>query len=267
VAEAGQPNFIYIRARNRAMHEDATNVTATVYWSPVATLLTPDLWTLVGSVLIPNVPSGDVLTVSNAITWPAAEIPATGHYCFVGLVGNAADPAPAPADFLDWDNFRNFIRSNNNVTWRNFNVVDNEPDPAGDPSNYVAMAFLAPGAPDKARMMRLEVVARLPKGSRALLEIPLAMYDAMRNRPPVKFDRKRQVAFLPVNPYGLLSLGDMLFTAKSRASIRLLVHIPKEHRKMAYEVFVRQMYGDEEVGRVTWRLAPSGKKMPASKMN
>jgi serine protease len=253
--EAGQDNFLYARVRNRG-GSDAANVTATVHWSPVATLLTPDLWTLVGSVVIPNVPAGNVLTVSDAIVWPAAQIPATGHYCFVGLVSHAADPAPAPADFLDWDNYRNFIRNNNNVTWRNFNVVDNEPDPASDPAEYVGLVFLAPGAPDRARRMRLEIVARLPKGSRALLEMPLAMYEAMPDRGPAKFDKKRQTATLRVNPYGLRSLGDMLFTAKSRARLRLLVQIPKEYRRMAYEVFVRQMFKDEEVGRVTWRLAP-----------
>lgn len=265
-AEAGQDNFIYVRARNRG-GSDAANVTATVYWSPVATLLTPDLWTPVGSVVIPNVPSGNVLTVSNAIAWPAGQIPGTGHYCFVGLVGNAADPAPGPADFVDWDNYRNFIRNNNNVTWRNFNVVDNEPDPAGDPSEYVAMEFLAPGAPDRARRMRLEIVARLPKGSRALLDIPVAMYDAMHDRAPVKFDKRRKIATIPVNPHGMRSLGDMLFTAKSRAKLRLLVQIPKQYRHMAYEVFVRQMFRDEEVGRVTWRLAPLGeKRRPFSKM-
>ncbi len=264
-AEAGQDNFIYVRARNRG-GSDAATVTATVFWSPVATLLTPDLWTLVGSTVIPNVPAGNLLTVSDAITWPAAGIPATGHYCFVGLVGNVADPEPAPADFLNWDNYRNFIRSNNNVTWRNFNVVDNEPDSAADPKNFVAMPFLAPGAPDRARRMRLEVVARLPRGSRAMLELPLAMYDALQDRGPADIDQKRQVAIMLVNPHGVRSLGDVLFPAKSRSQLRLLVQIPKEFRQMEYETYVRQMYGNEEVGRVTWRLAPvAQKRQPAAR--
>lgn len=77
-AEAGQDNFLYVRVRNRG-GSDAVNVTAEVYWSPVATLLTPDLWTLVGSVMIPNVPAGDVLTVSDAIPWLSGQIPGTGH--------------------------------------------------------------------------------------------------------------------------------------------------------------------------------------------
>ena len=43
-------------------------------------------------------------------------------------------PPHAPADFLNFDNFRTFIRENNNVTWRNFNVVSNDP---GDPAAQI----------------------------------------------------------------------------------------------------------------------------------
>ena len=41
--------------------------------------------------------------------------------------------------------------------------------------------------------------------------------------------------------------------------MRLLVKIPEEMRKQEFEIYARQMYGDEEVGRVTWRLAPPRK--------
>jgi hypothetical protein len=267
-ATPGQPNYIYVRVLNRG-GTTATNVNATVYWAPVSTLLTPDLWTKVPlagpppSVTIPSVPAGDVLTVSSGITWPSGEIPASGHYCFVGLIGTEDDPAPDPADFLNWDNYRRFIRENNNVTWRNFNVVNNAPSPeAGDPEDYVALPFLAPGAPDKARLMRLEVVAKLPEGARVFLELPQYLIDAIQERSPfVKFDEKNgDVAWLPVNPHGRKMLGEAVFPAKSRMKLRLLVHIPKEYRENEYDVFVRQLYEEEEVGRVTWRLVPTDRK-------
>ncbi len=258
-AEAGQDNYIYVRVKNRG-GSDAANVTARVFWSPVATLLTPDLWSEVGAVLIPNVPASNTLTVSDSIEWLAGDIPGEGHYCFVGLVGNAGDPAPDPAEFLDWDNFRSFIRNNNNVTWRNFNVVDNEADPGADPEGYVSLPFLATGAPDRARRFRLEIVARLPKGAELLLELPLAMYERLREAFPAKIDPKRQVALMPVNPHGRRSLGEMIFAAKLRAKLRLLVRIPKEARRLPCEVYVRQMFKEEEVGRITWRLAPRKQK-------
>ena len=43
----GQPNYIYLRVWNRGT--DAANVTATAYWSPPATLVTPGMWNLIGT--------------------------------------------------------------------------------------------------------------------------------------------------------------------------------------------------------------------------
>jgi hypothetical protein len=261
LAEIGQDNYIYVRVHNRG-GSNAANVVASVFWAPVGTLLTPDMWTPVGSVTIPNVPVGDILTVSDAITWPEAQIPAEGHYCFIGLVGNAQDPAPGPADMLDWDNFYRFIRENNNVTWRNFNVKDNDPDPAaGDPEGYVALEFLASGAPDRARPMKLEVGARLPKGARVMLEGPRPMLEMMYDRTPYgKALNKGRTVRVPVHPHSATALREVRFPAKSRSRFRLLVQIPKEYRKNDYEVYVRQIFEKQEVGRVTWRLSPKGRR-------
>lgn len=261
-AETGHDDYIYVRVLNRG-NRAATNVLATVYWSPVATLVTPNLWTLVGSITIPSVPSGNILTVSDAIVWPSAAIPAPGHFCFVGLINSVDDPAPSPTDFLNWNNFVSFIRENNNVTWRNFNVVSSSPSPGGDPADYVELPFIFPGAPDIARRMQLEVVARLPEGAKALLEVPLYLLDAMQERSPfVKVDEKRGVALLPINPHGRHLFGEVLLPALSQAKLKLLVHIPEDERKHAYEVFVRQLYEHQEVGRVTWSLHTLGISNP-----
>ena len=114
--------------------------------------------------------------------------------------------------------------------------------------------------------MRLEIVAHLPEGSRVLLEMPMAMYKVMSERGPAEIDNKRKIALLPANPHGLRSLGNMVFKAKSKAKLSLLVHIPKEYRKMPYDVSVRQTCKEQdqeqEMGRVTWRLVPPRKKKP-----
>lgn len=257
-AEIGQDNHVYVRVLNQG-GSAATNVEATVYWSPVATLVTGDLWTLVGTTILPNVPIGEQLTVSNAIVWPQANIPGEGHYCFVGLIGNSRDPVPGRADFLNWDNFRRFIRENNNVTWRNFNVEDGDPDVADPtvPRGFKALKFLAPGAPDKARYMALEFIGKLPEGAKAILEVPLYFYELLHERHQlgkVSIDRKREVAHIPINPHGRMLFGEVLFPAKSRAAFRLLVQIPERRRNEAYRVAVRQLWEREEVGRVTWQL-------------
>jgi hypothetical protein len=259
IAEAGQDNHIYVRVRNRG-GAAADDVVATVYWSEPATLVTPDLWNLVGPVTIPTVATGDQLTVSGDLVWPKAEVPATGHYCFVGLIGTAADPAPNPADFLNFDNFRAFIRENNNVTWRNFNVDDNLPDPPseGTPRGFKSLSFLAPGAPDKARPMAFEVLARLPKEARLQIEVPQGWNEAFGlGGPAYRVDRTRGTVQMPIKATGRYRLGTLVLPAKSRNRLRLLVEIPEELRHREYEVAVRQLYREQEVGRITWRLRPA----------
>lgn len=280
--EAGQANSIYVRVLNQGALA-APNVEATVYWSPVASLVSPVLWSLVGSTTLPNVPIGEVLTVSDAITWGAADIPATGHYCFVGLVGTADDPAPTPVDFLDWTNFQNFIRNNNNVTWRNFNVVDNVPPAGANPPGFVPLPLLIAGAPDVARPFALEVVAKLPRGARLLVEAPQWFLDRLdlrrhldlrfrerfdlaargqrrskgdewdeRGEPGERGERDDAIVKLPAT--GRNELGKILLPAKAAIPIRLHVHIPEEHRQRDYQVALRQLFEGEEVGRVTWQL-------------
>lgn len=260
-AEAGQDNYIYVRTRNRG-GTGASDVTATVYWSPVTTLVTPATWTEVGSVTVPSVPTGDQLTVSDAIVWPAAELPSTGHYCLVAIIGSDQDPAPDPGEFTDFGNFRRFIRENNNVTWRNFNVVDNQPDPDVDPAEFVALPFGMPGAMDRARMMNLEIVGKLPADGRAFLEVPKHLADRFDQFAAVRgVDRDDDVELvgddwvrLPVNPSGKRRFPAIRLKPETVADLRLLVHVPEDEREREYEVAARQLHDDEEVGRVTWRL-------------
>ena len=121
--------------------------------------------------------------------------------------------------------------------------------------DHAALEFLAPGAPKDTLAMQLEVVAHLPEGARAWLEAPLWLIDAMREHSPfVEVDDKREVGRLPVNPHGARLLGEAVFPAGSQAALRLVVHIPSRLRRKPYEVYVRQLWKGQEVGRVTWRL-------------
>jgi hypothetical protein len=112
--------------------------------------------------------------------------------------------------------------------------------------------------------MQLVVVAHLPEGSQAWLEAPLALIDAMNERSPfVTTNERRAVGRIPINPYGPRPLGAALFAARSRAKLRLLVHIPRDFRRHAYEVSVSHWYQGQEVGRVSWRLGPrEGRRRP-----
>ncbi len=250
--EAGQDNFIYVRMKNRGT-SDANGVTATVYWSEVSTLVTPDMWHLVGTTAPANVPQGDTLVVAGPLTWAVADIPATGHYCFVAVLDHPQDQAPPLPGPLDWDDFRALIRNHNNVTWRNFNVIDEIPDPSEDPAEF---AFLIAGAPDRARVFDLEIIQRLPKGAEVWLEVPLALAGRLTEGQlwHPKIDRKRQVARLRLPARPRIPLCWVRLGARARYPSRFLVRGPKGMEQGGHSIAIRQLFEGEEVGRVTWQF-------------
>jgi hypothetical protein len=254
--EGGQDHFVYVRCRNRGA-VDAANVEAKMFWAPVSTLVTPDLWTPIGSgaVTIADVPAGDALTCSAALRWPAAEIPAPGHYCFVGILGTANDPAPDPANFLNFDNFRAFIRNNNNVTWRNFNVVATDAD---DPEARHVLPWIMPGAPDRrARPFELELIMRLPRKAQVLLDMPLSFlirFGVHLKIAKIDLRKRRCLVHLPSN--GRLRFGPGMMSSRSRFAMRFSVQLNSRDSKSIPRIVARQLYEREEVGRVTWRFDP-----------
>jgi serine protease len=247
--EAGQDNFIYARVRNRG---DSPVVDAlaqvSVYWSEVATLVTPNNWHLIGQVGL-DVPVGDVLTVTEKITWHQADIPGPGHYCFVATVGTPNDPVPPLSALADFNAFVQFVRDNNNVTWRNFNVVDNV-----QPNVIHPHKFFIPGAPDEDVEMGLEVIAHLPRSAHLALEAPK---DLLERFPKLKLEVDGKRARVALRPEGHQDLGVIKFPAKSRAPARLLVQLPDERpKKGGWSVAIRQYVTADrlEVGRVTWHF-------------
>jgi len=264
---SGQDHFIYLRLNNRGA-ANAVNGTAEVYWSPSATLLTPDMWNYIGSTAIANVPSG-LLTVSSGIRWAAASMPPPGHYCFIALVGTDLDPMPDVSGLdlnwdmtNNWDRFFRFVGNNNNVAWRNYNIVSMPsgppmplPPPVPDDMPFREVEFFTCGAPNKAVKMKLRIGARLPEKSRIFLQVPLAFLDLLEDHARyLPIDKKARVAFLPIRYSGQHTVGEILFPADSKFKMKLLVSIPEEYMKYDYEVFAAQSFKEKEMGRVTWRF-------------
>ncbi|TVP52446.1 MAG: hypothetical protein EA349_15635 [Halomonadaceae bacterium] len=254
-ALADSDNYIYVRLRNRGAAA-ANGVTATVHWSPVATLLTPDLWTLVGTSAPVNAPTGDALVVTDAIIWPGAQVPAPGHYCLVALLDHPQDPAPplppGPPEF-DWDAFRGFIRAHNNVTWRNFNVVT----PPPDPSLPLVLPFLITGTPDRARVFDFEVVARLPQGAVLHLALSRALANHMRGDAlwPMDQDEKARQVILRLPALQRLPLCGVRLGKGARQPARFVIQGGRGINLEGASVTIRQLFEGEEVGRVTWQVS------------
>ena len=255
-AVSGKPNYLYVRMRNRG-GTPATNAKIVAYWSPPSTLVSPHLWNFIGSTTISQVPPGNLLTVSDHITWNS--VPATGHYCFVALIGSDQDPLPllpsclaTPADCIDWEQFVRLIRENNNVTWRNFDVVSSVPPLSTSFAEYVVLPFEAAGAHDSSRNMHVEIFGRLPRGAKLLLDMPTEFARALRLQN--LSDGGVEIARVVLNPCGRTTFPTISFPARVRVALRLLVSIPENLRRWPFEVFARQLYEGQEVGRITWRL-------------
>ncbi|SFR69724.1 Subtilase family protein [Halogeometricum rufum] len=253
---SGQDHYVYVRIDNRGP-VDARDVTATVYYCEPSTLMWGHLWAdnEIGTVTVSNVPADDeTLTVAGPIEWDEADLPEAGHYCFVALIGSEADPAPEPTDFDTMENYRRFVSERNNVAWRNFNVVSNAPA-AG--FSFVRLPFFIAGGRRENVRTRLSIDAALPKGSRAFIQLPRENAAKMdEHLGGATVEGEDGDVRIPVNPHGRTTFGETTLPIGSRARATLLVDVPKEHRRGSFEVSARQLYGDEEVGRVTWRLAP-----------
>ena len=259
-----QDNYLYLRVWNRGT--DATLVNATVYWSPPSTLVSPNLWTLIGSSEFADVPLGNLVQVSSpGITWPAASVPGPGHYCFVAAVGNDADPAPSPGSFNTFNDFVDYIYAHNNITWRNFNVVAmGQHRSGGRFGGFIPLPFLVTGAWDKPHTFDFETLANLPQESRLALQVPEWLGRGL-NPPHANCeyhedtdtdpDNHRRVR-VALHSQGRQRLGQIQLGTAVKAASHLLVHIPEKHRSCPCEVAIRQLYSGLEVGRITWRLVP-----------
>lgn len=249
--EAGQDNYVYVRMRNRG-GIPAANVVATVYWSPPATLASPSLWNKIGSVTVPNVPVGNILTVSDAIVWPSAAVPPVGHYCFIAILHHPQDPAPIdPTNFpaMSAGDFVDMIRNQNNVTWRNFNVVDNLP------TAPVAFPFLMTGMDARTENFVLQVERRLPRDAKLILHGPAALILRLRNvGRDVKIDREGNAQIvLPALP--LVNLGEVPLGGRVRHRCRLSIVPGREKIAWGHGAAVRQLFEGREIGRIGWQFA------------
>ena len=251
LVEAGQDNFVWARVRNRG---DAPVVDAlaqvTVYWSEVATLVMPASWHRIGQVGM-DVPVGNLLTVSETIRWLAADVPGPGHYCFVATVGTPDDPVPSLTGLTDWNSFVALVRDHNNVTWRNFDVVDIQALIA----NPEPRRFFIAGAPEDDVEMGLEVIAYLPDGARLVLEAPA---DLLERFAKLRLDVDGERARVDLPTLGRRDLGVAEFPAGLWAESRFHVELPKEAAKgTGWTLAIRQYATPDrlEVGRVTWSFA------------
>lgn len=119
--EYGQENCVYVKVFNNgpyAIPPQIANGMLEIYWADASVGLSwPTQWTLIDSVAISNLAAGGTVTLG-APWWPAS----VGHYCLIARIVSAGDPIVTNSSWVP-----TYTQFNNNVAWRNVNVVNLNP--------------------------------------------------------------------------------------------------------------------------------------------
>ena len=130
----GEDNYVYTRIRSRQAMGSATNVKAKLWWSEPGTLAVPSSWYAIGATVNVLGPTNSATIRANEFpriaefTWPSSSVPVLGHYCLVSSIWSDDDPEVWVTD-VPVLGFSEWIRYQNNVAWRNVNVVAAAPTP------------------------------------------------------------------------------------------------------------------------------------------
>lgn len=244
--EKGQNNYVYVRFQNRG--SAAATADVDIYWTQPSTLPVPGSWNLIGSLNGISVEPGE-LKVAGPLMWPESQIPATGHYCFIAVLGTVSDPKPNIAAVHTIDEFYAFIRENNNVAWKNFDVEDQFAGSlmrfdfmirgwsgtafAGDLE--IDLSSLAQTAEVELKLLRRLTVGALPTGLTKIEDV--GWYTSY------------QVASGQV-----IAMRDMPLKPSDHTIATVSIKLPPDTPDGTYDIAAIQRIGGHEVGRVTKRL-------------
>ncbi|KAH6649474.1 peptidase S8/S53 domain-containing protein [Chaetomium tenue] len=254
----GHAHSVYLRLLNRGS-SPAQDTTATVYWAEPATLVTPEMWNVVGSVEVGDVAEGGVFVVAPAVEWtaPGDGAGGSGGYCFVAVVGAGTDPVPVLTGGFE-EFVAGVVQGSNNVAWRNVGVVS-APPASGSGTGFHKFPVKIPGAFDEAREFVVRGVGKLPKGSKVRLQVPQGLASAMGMKGCAHRGADGQeVVVVGLQPGETVEIGKGVLAAKSAADCELQVKVPGETYKGEgdYEYALVQEWQGVEVGRITWRFGP-----------
>jgi len=260
-----QPNYVYVRVRNRSVVA-ADSVRATVYWADTMTMVPPSEWSEIDTTAGKLVPGSAVFGTSGPvrvlgpITWhPVSganppQYPAQ-HGCLVAVIDAVDDPRPAIFPSLSnlvtgWTAFTNTIGANNNIAFRNFDVLPLAL--ASDGLSEAMAEFIIPGAPQPAAFELVIRVADCPDVHWELL-VPIAIAGAF----PVAVktdDRRDRDGFRRVPLESATSLRIRDLRLGSRARHKCLVRAVTKSEPRRCSITIAQRHRGLELGRVTFAV-------------
>jgi hypothetical protein len=207
------------------------------------------------------------VTVLPEIVWTPAsgavppQYPGT-HGCLVAVVDAVDDPRPPVFPSLGdmvtgWSAFLNVIGANNNIAFRNFEVLMLTPAQAGA-GFEAASEFIMPGAPMPAAFDFI-VAAEPCADVRWEIYIPEALRAAVpESYHPERDSRREKYIRIPVPAGDDLHFRGVRLAARARHRCRVRAAATTKPERPC-RLVVRQLYRGMEIGRVT--LAIGGRRM------
>jgi Abnormal spindle-like microcephaly-assoc'd, ASPM-SPD-2-Hydin len=254
-AEAGQDNYIYLRVHNKGT--SPSSGTARVYWSRPSTLPSPTSWEMIDTIGIPSVSPGSVAVVG-PVVWASDAMPGLGHYCFVGVIDTEGEPPVNLAAIRTWMDFDNLIRSSNNVTWRNFDVVDLIQGAT------VTEKFDIRGWPRVALHSDLKLdLSEVPRSARVYLRVNRRMAMPARTENLQVVAERQDHRVYRAEPGRVCSLFSIPLQPSDSSTAALELTIPE--RVMPFRLHVVQEIEGREMGRITRLMAMGQHKYVGNK--
>jgi hypothetical protein len=111
----GQLNYVHVELRNRSTSVAGVNIPVKMYWAHASVGLSwPTDWHLIGTAYLPNLAASAATDV--VLPW---DPPGLGHYCLLSRIDTSEDPMT----FAEVADIGTNTRNNNNIAWRNVNIV------------------------------------------------------------------------------------------------------------------------------------------------
>jgi hypothetical protein len=111
----GQLNYVHVELRNRSTSVSGINLPVKMYWAHASVgLAWPTDWHLIGTAYLPNLAPSAATDV--VLPW---DPPGLGHYCLLSRLDTSEDPMT----FAEGTDVGTNTRNNNNIAWKNVNIV------------------------------------------------------------------------------------------------------------------------------------------------
>lgn len=268
--EFGQENHVHVIVRNRGLGP-ALNTQVYLYWADPATNIPFSQWEKVGIrvgleetnvQVIPELNAGASTQTPLPFSWfplaPGSNIRGDDHFCLLVRIENESDPSNVGPG--GWQS----VRDHNNIALKNVHIKDLLPDQtAADATFYVY-------ADDGQNALWVDARA-LPKGAKALLQIPLYAIDLLPYpaiEKVVKKDQLRELAAI-CDPKERMRLATIIGQRLTEAKVRLPGDLLKEVGSIYGIAEIRFLGGtanlaiDGDMAFLNWLALHPHEKIPA----